>query len=77
MDIRAHEDRSGNHRAEGFLLARGPGIRPGAHRLRGDIQQIPATLLALHGIPIPPHYEMSPLYELLAPQIPAALRAVG
>jgi predicted AlkP superfamily phosphohydrolase/phosphomutase len=65
LALRAVEDRSGNHRAEGFLLARGPGIRPGAKALHGDILQVPATLLALHGLPCPAHYEMPPLADLL------------
>jgi predicted AlkP superfamily phosphohydrolase/phosphomutase len=66
MQLRAREDRSGNHRAEGFLLAKGPDIRPDVRGLTGDVLQIPATLLALHGIPCPDHYEMPPLDELLA-----------
>jgi hypothetical protein len=27
---------------------------------------MPATLLALHGVAIPSHFEMGPMYELLA-----------
>jgi predicted AlkP superfamily phosphohydrolase/phosphomutase len=65
IEIRPREDRSGNHRAEGFLLARGPGIRPQVRGLYGDIMQIPGTMLALHGIACPDHYEMPPLNELL------------
>jgi predicted AlkP superfamily phosphohydrolase/phosphomutase len=66
IEIRVREDRSGNHRTEGFLLARGPGICAPVHGLHGDILQIPATMLALHGIPCPDHYEMPPLSDLLA-----------
>lgn len=62
---RIRERRSGNHRAEGFLLARGPSFRPGAGRFEGDILQIAPTLLHLHGIPIPTQYEMSPLSNIL------------
>jgi predicted AlkP superfamily phosphohydrolase/phosphomutase len=65
LEIRAVEDRSGNHRAEGFLLARGPGIRPRVTDLYGDILQVPATLLALHGVCVPDHYDMPPLHGLL------------
>ena len=65
VSLRIWEDRSGNHRPGGFLLARGPGIRP--HReLRADILQLPPTLLALHGIAPPDHFAMPALEELLA-----------
>jgi predicted AlkP superfamily phosphohydrolase/phosphomutase len=66
LSVRAHEDRSGNHRAEGFILARGPAIRSHGADLWGDIQQIPSTLLALHGVPIPARFEMAPIQGLLA-----------
>jgi predicted AlkP superfamily phosphohydrolase/phosphomutase len=66
MDIRANEDRPGNHRAEGFVLARGPAIRPNVAKLHADVLQVPATFLALHGVAIPSHFEMGPMYELLA-----------
>src|SRR5262249_798819 len=59
------ELRSGNHRAEGFLLARGPRFRQGAQEHRGHILQIAPTLLHLHGVPIPKQYEMDPLGEIL------------
>jgi predicted AlkP superfamily phosphohydrolase/phosphomutase len=66
IDIRANEDRAGNHRAEGFVLARGPAIRPDAAEVCADVLQVPATLLALHGVAIPSHFEMAPIQELLA-----------
>ncbi len=66
LDIPVREDRSGNHRAEGFLLARGPAFQPYVKDLHGDILQFPATMLALHGIACPDHYEMAPLEGLLA-----------
>jgi predicted AlkP superfamily phosphohydrolase/phosphomutase len=69
MDIRANEDRPGNHRAEGFVLARGPAIRPNVAKLDADVLQVPATLLALHGVAIPSHFEMPPMYELLADEL--------
>lgn len=62
---RIREQRSGNHRAEGFLLARGPAFKQGAGRYQGDILQIAPTLLHLHGVPIPEHYAMSPLEVIL------------
>ena len=64
--LRVIEDRSGNHREEGFLLARGPAFNVDTGELHGDVLQIPSTLLALHGIPTPAHYEKGPLRELLA-----------
>lgn len=66
LSIPEVEDRCGNHRAEGFLLAKGPAIRPNRKRLQGDVLQVPSTLLALHGVNIPPEFEMGPLHELLA-----------
>lgn len=69
IEQRVREDRSGNHRPGGFLLARGPGIQPGMHGLRGDVLQIPSTLLALHGIGCPDAYAMAPLDDLLAPAL--------
>lgn len=75
MDIPANEDRPGNHRPEGFILARGPSIRPNAGQLSADVLQMPATLLALHGVAIPSHFEMGPMYELLADE--RVKRAVG
>jgi predicted AlkP superfamily phosphohydrolase/phosphomutase len=59
------ELRSGNHRAEGFLLARGPNFKQGAGECQGHILQIAPTLLHLHGVSIPEQYEMSPLDEIL------------
>jgi predicted AlkP superfamily phosphohydrolase/phosphomutase len=59
------ELRSGNHRAEGFLLARGPHFQEGAGHHQGHILQIAPTLLRLHGVRIPEQYEMAPLVEIL------------
>jgi predicted AlkP superfamily phosphohydrolase/phosphomutase len=59
------ELRSGNHRAEGFLLARGPNFKPGRADYLGDILQIAPTLLHLHGLPVPDDYEMQPLVDIL------------
>jgi len=69
IECRVAEDRSGNHREEGFLLARGPDIRRGPLEVRGDILQIPATLLALHGVRPPQTYEMPALSDLLASHV--------
>jgi predicted AlkP superfamily phosphohydrolase/phosphomutase len=61
LSLAVRELRSGNHRAEGFLLARGPAFVSGAARLTGDILQIPATLLGVHGVPQPAQFERGPL----------------
>lgn len=58
------ELRSGNHREEGFLVARGPGFSEAARRFKGHILQIAPTILQLHDVPIPAHYEMPPISGL-------------
>ncbi len=73
LKMRVQEDRSGNHRPGGFMLARGPGIQPHATRLQADILQFPTTILALHGISRPEQFEMPALDALL--RMPAPLRA--
>lgn len=65
IDLRVQEDRTGNHRPGGFVLARGPKIRNDVRDMDAHLLQLPTTLLALHGIPRPDHYEMPPLTELL------------
>jgi predicted AlkP superfamily phosphohydrolase/phosphomutase len=67
LEHRSVEQRSGNHRPEGFLLARGPAFKAGQAELRGDILQLAPTLLALHEVPIPDSYAMGPLEDLLVP----------
>jgi predicted AlkP superfamily phosphohydrolase/phosphomutase len=61
LSLPVRELRSGNHRPEGFLLARGPAFVDGASRLTGDILQIPATLLRAHNVPLPEQFERGPL----------------
>ncbi len=61
LSLAVRELRSGNHRAEGFLLASGPAFVRGPARLTGDILQIPATLLGAHGLPQPAQFERGPL----------------
>lgn len=61
----ARELRSGNHREEGFLLARGPAFKSGASLQHGDVLQIAPTLLCLHGVPLPDQHEMPPLSDIL------------
>jgi predicted AlkP superfamily phosphohydrolase/phosphomutase len=64
LRIKASESRSGNHRPEGFLLAKGPAFKKGAISLYGDILQVAPTLLRLHGLSAPSHYEMGPINEI-------------
>jgi arylsulfatase A-like enzyme len=48
--------RSGNHTAEGFVVATGDGIEPGSSVGEGaHILDLPPTILALLGEDIPPH----------------------
>ena len=61
LSLAVRELRSGNHRPEGFLLAKGPAFVAGPARLTGDILQIPATLLGTHGVPAPAQFERGPL----------------
>jgi predicted AlkP superfamily phosphohydrolase/phosphomutase len=59
------ELRSGNHREEGFLLARGPNFKQGCGDYKGHILQIAPTLLHLHGLAIPDQCEMPPFDDIL------------
>jgi len=59
------ELRSGNHREEGFLVARGPNFKQGCGEYKGHILQIAPTLLHLHGLAIPDQYEMPPFDDIL------------
>jgi predicted AlkP superfamily phosphohydrolase/phosphomutase len=61
LSFPVRELRSGNHRPEGFLLARGPAFVTGPGLLAGDILQVPATLLKIHGVPQPAQFERGPL----------------
>ncbi len=65
LEKRISEDRSANHRPEGFLLARGPAFRPERTESSGDILQIAPTLLTLHGIAPPDTYQAGPLTQIL------------
>jgi hypothetical protein len=53
------------HSGEGFLVAAGPGIRPGASS-QGVTEDVPATLLALTGVDPAAEMEGAPLAPLLA-----------
>jgi predicted AlkP superfamily phosphohydrolase/phosphomutase len=62
---RARELRSGNHREEGFVLARGPAFKSGRARFTGDVLQIAPTLLELHGVAMPRQFAHGPLTSTL------------
>lgn len=72
LEVRRPERRSGNHRPEGFLLARGPAFRSGPCELRGDILQFAPTMLALYDVPRPDAYEMGPIDELFSRMQPVS-----
>lgn len=76
LDLQFREDRSGNHRAEGFMLAQGPAFVQGPAQLQGDILQIAPTFLKLHGIPSPDSYEMGPIASLFADKQPRSAASV-
>ncbi len=61
------ENRSGNHRPEGFLFARGTAFAQVPRTERGDVMQLTPTLFALHGLTLP-GAEADPLHELFAVQ---------
>jgi predicted AlkP superfamily phosphohydrolase/phosphomutase len=77
LHLRVQEDRTGNHRPGGFMLARGPRIRRGVRGVQGHLLQLPPTLLALHGVPRPDHYEMHALHELLVESVTPCARPAG
>ncbi len=57
------EQRSGNHTNVGAMLLAGPAFASG-HTRRGDLRELAPTLLALHGVPVPGHYECASVPEL-------------
>ncbi|GAB4377336.1 MAG: hypothetical protein Kow00121_26460 [Elainellaceae cyanobacterium] len=53
--------RAGSHRAEGFMLAAGPGISESSDLLNSHVLDIAPSILDLMGAPIPDHLEGKPL----------------
>ena len=53
------------HTAEGFLVAAGPGVHPGA-ALEADLEDLAPTMLALLDVPVPPEMDGEPLAGLLS-----------
>jgi len=54
-------NRSGAHRARGFVMAQGPGIEPGSNLMQGHVVDLAPTILQLMGAPIPQHLDGKPL----------------
>lgn len=48
--------RSGNHHREGFVIAAGPGLEPGALAAHGSTLDLAPTALDLLSLPIPPQF---------------------
>jgi len=64
---RVPNGRSGNHRGEGVLIARGPGIAPGATLVRGaHIRDLAPTVLARLGVRCNTPLSGAPIGELVA-----------
>jgi hypothetical protein len=53
--------RSGSHVHRGFLMAAGAGVVAGGQLPEAHALDIPPTILALLGAPIPPHFDGKPL----------------
>ncbi|WP_110986384.1 alkaline phosphatase family protein [Acaryochloris thomasi] len=49
--------RTGSHRAQGFMIAKGPGIEPGSTLSAGHCVDLAPTILDLMGAPIPDHLD--------------------
>lgn len=61
---------TGRHSRDGLVMALGPHIRPG--EVRGaEIADVPATVLALLGCPIPEDFDGRVLTEMLTPDVTA------
>ena len=49
--------RTGSHRSQGFVIIKGPQIKEGESLPLGKAPDLPATLLAIMGIPIPEYFD--------------------
>ncbi len=58
------EQRSGNHSNAGAIVVSGPNFATGGLR-SGDLRELAPTLLTLHGVPVPQHYELHAMAELI------------
>lgn len=55
--------RTGSHRSQGFMMAKGPGIEPNSVLPTGHSLDVTPTLLALMDAPIPDYFDGKPLIE--------------
>ncbi len=60
----------GTHRPEGIVALQAPGVVPG-RTVAAHLQDVTPTILALFGLPIPPHIQGRPLACLPSTAIPA------
>ena len=68
--------RLGDHRSEGVLMAMGPHIKK--TKIRGaEMADVPATILALLGCPIPEHFEGRVLSQMLTDNVRVQGRTGG
>ncbi|AFZ37214.1 type I phosphodiesterase/nucleotide pyrophosphatase [Stanieria cyanosphaera PCC 7437] len=56
-------NRPGGHREHGFLLAAGPGIKPGSDLIDGRAVDLSATILNLMGAKLPDYFDGKPLLD--------------
>lgn len=57
-------NRPGGHRAQGFMMAQGPGIVPGSDVLGGRVIDLAPTILGLLNAPVPNHFDGQPLFKV-------------
>lgn len=59
----------GWHSRDGIYVFSGPAFGKGFSSCKGNVMDVPATLLHLHGVPVPDDYDGRVLAELLAPEL--------
>lgn len=69
-------NRTGSHRADGFVIAQGQGIPQYSSFPEGHSLDLAPTILSLMGAPIPVHYQGKPMIETETPAtVPSVLMA--
>jgi predicted AlkP superfamily phosphohydrolase/phosphomutase len=61
--------RTGSHRSDGFFLAAGPDIEPGAELPTSHALDITPTILSLMGAPIPEYFDGKPMVQPATPDL--------
>jgi predicted AlkP superfamily phosphohydrolase/phosphomutase len=64
--------RPGGHRANGFLVAKGPGITPGIRTSEVEAVDIAPTVLSLLDMPIPSHLDGHPMEHIVRAEAEAS-----